>query len=423
LKDIASLPAIDNTYFCATVLVISLLIIAGMYVALSRQIDNFVNILTPFLLLSVPAYFIFEFIYLFLFNYSGSRFAYLYVYATYTAGVVAKTIGYLAAPSQSVPLLFRLPRIRLRGIAFIFLGLAFALYLPVLIEYADLLTSPREIYALTRSGYGLESFLSTFCIYVGFIFLLFSQNRLRASLAIYLFLSAGLLYLHGSKGQLFYMLLIWLYFSAFVRRQEFGFRRLIALGLVSSSFLFGLFYVTSSQPQKIDLLVSIAGYSSEYTRNAMRVIDDDDLEPQLGRLTFENSYYSFLPRQLFPEKRKDFGSLWLASRYYPGRFQEGRGAPAFGLGVLYADFGIFAILYYSLGEFLSGALLGILAYQLKRRPDAGSFFLFAIFMDVPLIPTGTGFPLIVYYGLANIVKVFGEKWPMQRARSEPNNAD
>jgi oligosaccharide repeat unit polymerase len=379
-----------------------------MYLFLSWRSGNFVNVLTPFLLINIPAYFIFEFAFLLVFKYSGTRFAYSYVYATYTAGVVAKSIGYLWASPRVMPLLFQLPKIRLRGIAFIFLCLAFALYLPVLIEYSYLITSPREIYSLTRTGYGLESFLSTFCIYVGFILLLFSQSRSRTLPIIYVAFSAVLLYLHGSKGQVIYLLLIWLYFSAFVRQYHFGIRRLIALGAMSSTILLGLFYVTSSDAQKVDFLLSIAGYSSEYTRNAMRVIDDTEMEPHLGQLTLEDTYYSLLPRQLFPEKRKDFGSLWLASKYYPSRFQEERGAPAFGLGLLYADFGIFAILYYFVGELISGAVLGILANQLRRRPDAGSFFLFAIFMDVPLIPTGTGFPLIIYYCLAHMVQLFGE---------------
>jgi O-antigen polymerase len=379
-----------------------------MYLALSRRSNNFVNVLTPFLLIGFPAYFIFEFIYLLFFQYSGSRFAYSYIYATYTAGVVVKAIGYLAAPTHPMPLLFKLPRIRLKGIAYVFLALAFALYLPVLIEYSSLLASPREIYALTRTGYGLESFLSTFCIYVGFILLLFSRNRSLTLRIVYFALSSILLYLHGSKGQIFYLLLIWLYFSAFVSQVRFSVKRLVVLGAMSSVILLGLFYVTSSAAQKIDFLLSIAGYSSEYTRNAMRVIDDSELQPHFGQLTLENTYYAFLPRQIFPDKRKDFGSLWLASKYYPSRFQEDRGAPAFGLGVLYADFGIFSILYYCIGELLSGAVLAILANQLRQRPDAGSFFLFLIFMDVPLIPTGTGFPLLVYYCLAHVVKLFGQ---------------
>jgi hypothetical protein len=217
--------------------------------------------------------------------------------------------------------------------------------------------------------------------------------------------------MHGSKGQTFFLLLIWLYFSAFVRQHKFGFGRLIALGLTSSTILVALFYLTSSEDLRNDLLISIAGYSSEYTRNAMAVIDDNDLDRQYGRLTAENTFYAFIPRQLFPQKRKDFGSLWLANKYYPDRFQDERGAPAFGLGVLYADFGIFAIAYYCVGELLSGVALGILAAQLKRNPDAGTFFLFAIFMDVPLIPTGTGFPLIIYYILAHVMKIFGNQLP------------
>jgi hypothetical protein len=110
---------------------------------------------------------------------------------------------------------------------------------------------------------------------------------------------------------------------------------------------------------------------------------------------------------LYPDKRKDFGSLWLANKYYPDRFQDDRGAPAFGLGVLYADFGLFAIVYYVVGELLTGFVLGILAATLRHSPDAGYFFLFAIFMDVPLMPTGTGFPLVIYYVLAHLMRVLG----------------
>ena len=408
----------ENTGFCILVLSVSLLVVGIAYFALARRTGNFLNILTPFLLLSVPAYFLLEFVFLLTFKYSGSKFAYFFIYATYTSGVLAKTIGFLAAPTSRVAILLRMPRLRVPGMPYFFLGLAFALYVPVLIEYADLLASPREIYSLTRTGYGVQSFLSTFCIYIGFILLLFTERRGRFALAIYFVLAAAFLYMHGSKGQTFYLLLIWLYFSAFVKQRKFGIGRLFTLGLVSSSILVGLFYLTSSQDLRRDLLISIAGYSSEYTRNAMMVIDDNDLQFQHGRLALENAFYALIPRQIFPAKRKDFGSLWLANKYYPERFQDDRGAPAFGLGVLYADFGIFSIVYYCMGEFLSGTMLGILAAQLRRRPDPGYFFLFAIFMDVPLIPTGTGFPLILYYCIAHVVKALGNRLNTESASLE-----
>jgi hypothetical protein len=404
----------DNYLYCAFVLIIGMSVIGATYAFLSIRTGNFVNALTPFLLLGLPAYFLLEFLWLSISAYGGSRFAYTYVYVTYTAGVIAKAVGYLAAPARGFTVLLRVPKLRLPGLPQLFLILAFALYLPVLIEYRDLLGSPREIYALTRTGYGVQSFLSTFCIYVGFILKLFSPRVTRRSILVYFALASVLLYMHGSKGPIFSLLLVWLYFAAFVQQHRFGIGRVIGLGLVSSTVLIGLFALTSSRDLQNDFFSSIAGYSSEYTRNAMIVIDDNDLILQGGRLSLENTFYSLIPREIFPDKRKDFGSLWLANKYYPERFQDERGAPAFGLGVLYADFGVFAILYYAIGEFLWGLSLGILAAELRRTRDPGNFFLFVIFMDVALIPTGTGFPLIIYYALAHLMKMIGNQSPAER---------
>jgi oligosaccharide repeat unit polymerase len=296
---------------------------------------------------------------------------------------------------------------------FAFLLLAIALYSPVIIEHPTLLTSPRDIYIVTRVGYGIESFLSTLCVYIGFILLLFRKEKNRLLGSVFILASVVVLYLHGSKGQFVGLLLIWLYFAAFVKGRRFGVGRLAALGIGSTVLLATLFYFTFSAYFRQNLIVAIASYASEYTRNASLVIDDSNMEPQLGRLTLENSAYAFIPRKLFPEKRKDFGTLWLANKYYPVRYQDESGAPAFGMGFYYADFGAFAIVYYVISELFAGIFLKILATRLQRRPDAGTFVLFLDFMDVPLVPTGLGFPLILYYLIAQIVKIISAEPEVQ----------
>jgi hypothetical protein len=396
---------VDNREMCAVVLMVGLTIIAITYVLLSRRTGSYVNVLTPFLLLNVPIYFVLESINsVFVLNYSGSTYAYIYIYATYTLGVVARAVGFLAFPSRVIPIFVRTPRIAFRGMPFVFLLAAIALYSPVVFEHPDMLTSPRDIYMVTRVGYGIESFLSTLCIYIGFILLLFRKEERRLSDTIFVIAGVAVLYLHGSKGQFVGLLLIWLYFVAFVKGRRYGVGRLAALGVGSVVLLATLFYFTFSVYFRQNLLLAIASYASEYTANATLVIDDNNLEPQLGRLTLENSIYAFIPREIFPAKRKDFGSLWLANKYYPSRYQDENGAPAFGLGFYYADFGAFAIVYYVLGELIIGIMLKVLATRLQRQPDAGTFVLFLNFMDVPLVPTGIGFPLLFYYFIALAVK-------------------
>jgi hypothetical protein len=344
----------DKSEFCYVVVCASLAVVLVTYLFFSRRSRNYINVLTPFLLVSVPAYFVLELINIYVRGYDGSRFAYVYIYVTYAVGVIAKAVGFLAAPRIGTSLLLRMPQIRIAGLPYILLIFACALYAPVLMEHPDLLASPREIYALTRVGYGLESILSTFCIYVGFILVLFRQDGTVRGRLAYAVVASGILYMHGSKGQVLVLFLIWLYFSAFVQGRAFSMGRLVLLGSATTVTVITLFYLTFPDNLREDLVGSIAGYSSEYTRNAVLVIDDNTLEPQMGRLALENSFYAFIPRQLFPEKRKDFGFLWLANRYYPERFQDERGAPAFGLGLEYADFGIFTIVYYVLSQLLAG---------------------------------------------------------------------
>jgi high-affinity K+ transport system ATPase subunit B len=85
---------------------------------------------------------------------------------------------------------------------------------------------------------------------------------------------------------------------------------------------------------------------------------------------------------------------------------------------LYADFGAFAIVYYCMASLLAGASMKVLVTRLRRRPDAGTFLLLLVFLDVGLIPTGAGgLPLILYYGLAHVANGLARQLPSRTLSS------
>jgi hypothetical protein len=376
------------------IILLSLAIVVIAYLYLSRR--------EAVLLFGIPAWYLLVLVYGSVFGYDASTYAYFYCYLTYALGVLGTLGGYLMMPARFLPIFVKIPYLRIPGAPFIVLGLGVALYAPILIKFPDLIFSPRQIYELTRSGFGIQFYLSAFAVYFGLILLLFSPKLRRASVYLFVLISLPLLYLHGSKGQILNVLLIALYFLVYIRKKHFNLIRLIGAGSIVASVIVGLFYLGYSDEAREDLLIEIAGYA-EYTRNAAMVIDDTTLEPQMGRLAVESKFYVIVPRAVFPGKPKDYGAFWLAKRYFPDRFELDVGAPDFGLGLLYADFGIFAVVYYSVSGFLAGVILKVLVTRLRHRPDAGTFLLLLVFMDVGLIPTGGGgVPLVFYYVLAHV---------------------
>ncbi len=384
------------------IILVSLAIVVVAYLYLSRREDNFVNILTPVLLFGIPAWYLLVLLYGSVLGYDASNYAYFYCYLTYALGVLGTLAGYLMMPARFLPIFVKVPYLRIPGAPFIVLGLAVILYAPILIRFPYLIFSPRQIYELTRSGFGIQFYLSAFAVYFGLILLLLSPKLRRKSVYLFVIVSLPLLYLHGSKGQILNVLLIALYFLVYIKKKHFNLVRLIGAGTIVGSVILGLFYLGYSEDAREDLLLEIASYA-EYTRNAAMVIDDTTLDPQLGRLAVESKFYVIVPRALFPAKPKDYGAFWLAKRYFPERFELDVGAPDFGLGLLYADFGMFALVYYSVGAFLAGVILKVLVTRLRHQPDAGTFLLLLVFLDVGLIPTGGGgVPIIFYYALAHV---------------------
>lgn len=402
------------------IILVSLAVVLVTYFVLSWREGNLVNVLMPVLLFTVPALYMLVLVYGSAFGYEASTFAYFYCYLTYALGVIGTLLGYLVMPAKVLPIFVKFPYVRIPGIAFVVLMIGVLLYAPILIKFPNLIFSPRAIYELTRSGFGISFYLSAFAVYLGLILLLFVPKVRVSTIVLFVLISLVLLYLHGSKGEVLNLLLIALYFLVFVKRKHFNLFRLIALGAFVGSIVLGLFYLGYSEEARKDLLIEIAGYA-EYTRNAAMVIDDPTLDPQMGRLTLESRFYVMVPRALFPGKPKDYGAFWLAKRYFPDRFELDVGAPDFGLGLLYADFGIFTAIYYFAAAFLSGAIMKILVTRLAQRPDAGTFLLLLVFLDVGLIPTGGGgLPLFIFYALAYVANCLAT--PPPRMLHQPPGA-
>jgi hypothetical protein len=155
-----------------------------------------------------------------------------------------------------------------------------------------------------------------------------------------------------------------------------------------------------------EMIESISQYS-DYTRNAMMVIDQH-FPLQYGRLTVEANTIVLIPRVVMPSKPKNFGPMRLDEEFYPEWSDMDQGAPAFGVGVQYADFGALAIVYLALCGLLRGWLARVFVNRLKLTHHPSDFFMVACLAEVGLFPVGAGW-LLPEALLVAVVLRFGSR--------------
>jgi len=356
------------------------------YFRLSRKEGSYINILVPALITAIPACYFFPWLYLHLFGTTASTYAFMYVYATLAVENVAFVYAYTRA-RQSV--------IRLPGAwsyrNFTFLSLAclitgVLLYLPIVFEFRQDLLDPRRIYEQTRTGFGLQFYVSSFLGYLAVVLILFTKRSWLMKWMVVL-VAAGLLLLHGSKGHVLNLVLLLILFHVYGASRKVGFGRALIVCSIMALVIVLLFAGTMTLgegPQEV--LEAISEYS-DYTRNATMVIDDH-LPLQLGRLTFEANILALVPRALMPNKAKNLGGLYLDEEFYPEQLDADAGAPSFGIGVQYADFGSLAIVYLALFAILRGWLARIFVNRLNGSRHPADFFMIAFLADVTVFPVG-----------------------------------
>jgi hypothetical protein len=259
------------------------------------------------------------------------------------------------------------------------------------VEFSEFLLDPRQIYTQTRTGFGTQSFISSTLAYLAVILILFSKRSKFVKISTIL-LATGLLSLHGSKGQVLSVVLILLLYYVYVLGRKVTFARAMIVYACTGIVVLLLFAATMSLGENAaDALEAISQYS-DYTRNAMLVIDSH-FPIQYGRLTIESNTLAVVPRQLMPGKPKNFGSLALAEEFYPEWFDADTGSPAFGVGVQYADFGSLAIVYLALAAALKGWLTRVFVNRLKLTKHPADFFMVVFLAEVSVFPVGAGWLL------------------------------
>ena len=367
------------------VIIASLVISLAAYIWLSRREGTYVNILTPTFLTGVPAYYLLPLVYIYATDPDFSSYACVYVYGTLAVESWAFVLAYTRTRNTVAPA---------RGYSYgnfttlslMCLVFGCALYAPVLLEFREYLLDPREIYKLTRTGFGHQTFVSSTLAYLAIIFILFTKRSWLTKTFVVV-VASGLLLLHGSKGQVLTVILLLFLFQVYVRRRRIALLPALICSLGIAVIVVALFAMTMTLGDgPVEALQAISEYSDS-TRNAMLVIDSR-LPTQYGRLTMEANVYGMIPRVLMPGKPKNFGVFYLAEEFYPEWFDADTGSPDFGIGVQYADFGALAIIYLALFSMLKGGLARIFVNRLKLTKHPADFFVVAFLADISVLPFG-----------------------------------
>ena len=383
----------------------SLAVVIAAYIMIVVKDKSFFHILTPIYFTFVPGYYLLELVHMHYFGYSAQSSTYLYCYATYGLTFLFLALVYTRFPAIQVKLPFNVNS-DIKYLPYLFFSLAVLLYLPILIEYRELILTPRAIYAKTRVGYGHLYFTSTAFAYLAYIFCLFKTHPFKGEKVLFFLMCALWCFAHGSKGQVVILILIGLMYRVLVRDMRMKFSTVVVCAIAFALGLGSLFYAFSESMREGDLSV-LAGVStySDYNRNAMMLIEDNP-ETQFGRLTLETAVFSRVPRVLYPNKPHAWGTFALANKYYPVWFEKRIGSASFGvLGVPFADFGYFAILYLIFWAGVTGVLLKIFVTRLKEYRDPSDFIIVLFLANVGIIPSGVGYTLPEHLFLALLVSI------------------
>jgi hypothetical protein len=340
----------------------------------------------------IPSEYLLELYHLWVYGPSASEFAYAMSYSSYALYTVSLALAYTRLKIPALRLPFDKPvRYGSKFAAYVVLLAATTLYLPVLIRFRYELGDPREIYTQTRVGYGQYFLISIALLYLAFILLLFSKRAKRLEFCLFLLVSLGFAWLQGSKGHMLGLFLILALYAVYVGGYKVTFWKFTVISIATAILGVGLFLITTPSLLLNGGLAALSSYSS-YTRNGMMVIDSG-IGPFFGKMTLETQLYSRIPRVLDPEKPHDYGDFYLAKRFFPNAYAAQGGAPAFGDGLWFADFHIFALPILLFLGILSGAMLKLFVNSLKRNPTPGGFVLMLFAAGMPLIPLSGTFLL------------------------------
>jgi hypothetical protein len=375
-----------SSWFADAVLFASLIVSLCAYVVVSKHDGSYFNIMSPLYIIHIPAYYLLPLFFNHVFGVGASTYAYIYIYAAVAVENVAFACAYTRTTRSILRLPFRYAYRSFEALSFVFLALSVSVYAPVVLQFPEYLLDPRQIYMHTRTGFGVNFYLSSTLAYLAVILILFSKRSLPVK-GFVLLVAGVVLSLHGVKGQVLSLVLLLALYQAYVRGKKLKFLPSLIAATGLGVFIFLLFAASQALGDSpAEILESISQYS-DYTRNAMLVIDSH-FPLQYGRLTAEAQVIGRIPRVLWPDKPKNFGGLYLDDQFFPEAIDEDIGTPDFGMGVQYADFGVFAIVYLAAMAILRGWLARVFVRRLSLFNHPADFFILGILAELSLFPVG-----------------------------------
>lgn len=356
----------------------------ALFLLYSRKVGSVVNAITVYTGLKLVIEFVLEplayMLNLFVYDFRSIFLINLLSFCGYAAFVLGLLI---TKQAPNPPRTFFRPNYL--GVAWLLLAGAWALYAPVLIEFRSIITEPRRIYELTRTGYGVYTFGSALLTFVAYI--VFQMSSKRQALLFYLPLLT-LMVLKGAKGQFIILGAIFVIAKVYLEGFKYSLTRSVVYGALAGIALVYLF-AFNYRGEINNVFVTIAEYS-DYNRNGALVLQDGTSGYYRGQITLENLWIPKIPRALWPNKPKIFGEFRLAVQYFPSWFLLDQGSPSFGIGIYFADFGWWAFFVYTVLQLLSGYLLGYSLNRLIVNPNAFYFVISVYLSGSNLLASGNG---------------------------------
>lgn len=246
--------------------------------------------------------------------------------------------------------------------------------LPLIIKYGLSFRGLREFYEyVVFSSY--SSIYSILKVLLSCIIVIWFIKRKRLNLKIIVL--AIILIFSGSKMAILSTFILfgtlWEQYRRINPRKLIICSVIVACGMVS-------YHSVQNTNDKIDAINGALSYFDVYKQQSMalEMLTNNELDFFNGEIYF-SSFYSIIPRLIWPEKPKDFGFALLNYKIYPQYSADGY-MPSFGLAYVFADFGFISLI-------LSGIMVGFfknmwyreLFYNNKNIP---SFIIYAFGLDI-----------------------------------------
>lgn len=397
---------------------ISVLIALGVvqlffYGKFSQKIGSYFNVITPYFVLSFIKNIIVEILYISNFGGEGGLLSFHLVAAGNSLEIVAIVVGFMMFRGKDAKVFVGVGS-GYKFFSIILFVVAIILFLPVYAQFGNsIFLDSRSVYMETRTGYGVNYFFYIFLLKLSFIFSLFWLGRSLFRQILLLVFYGALGVITGSKAAvLIFVVILFVYRYCSQNSKKYGlesFALVMAAGFVVMGLAVVLLKPSQSDVELEDMVSALAVYA-DYNRNAQVVIDDN--RPlEFGKIIFEDYVISKVPRFLYPDKPKDFGSFSLAAEYFPQWFMEDTGSPSFGVGALYADFGSLFLVWIAISSAIQGWILGYCVYQFNRNKNPYWFVFMLSFAGFSLLTAGVGSFIFEVFAVMAIIRFTENNFP------------